>query len=80
MKTPLEEEEFTTDLAELFDRDPLNLTDADFDRIITEMMKAREKWMHEKLRASREGRKPRLSEGAKKPRGKSKLSLEDLDL
>jgi hypothetical protein len=32
-------------LAELFERDPLTLTDGDIERIVTELRSAREKWL-----------------------------------
>jgi hypothetical protein len=54
-------------LAELFERDPLNLTDGDIERIVQELRSAREKW----IIAEKKGKKVAAS---------GTLSLSDLGL
>ena len=54
-------------LQELFDRDPLQLTDHDIERIVTELRAQRERWQVAEKK------------GAKRPAPKN-ISLSDLDL
>lgn len=54
-------------LQELFDRDPLELTDADVERIVTELRDQRSRW----VKAEAKG---------KKQAAPKSLSLADLDL
>jgi hypothetical protein len=58
-------------IADLFARDPLDLTDAEVDRIIDELRKKRVEWFEEETRAKAEGRRALPSAGVK---------LEDLGL
>lgn len=66
-------------LDELFSRDPLDLGDADLDRIVGELRKSRELWR--KAEAEGKTRAPRPKADASGPKaGPDQLSLEELGL
>ena len=58
-------------LAALFDKDPLELSDKDIERMVDEMRKHRTKWMQEEQQAKSKG---------KKKKEKPNLDLDNLDL
>jgi hypothetical protein len=60
-------------LAELFARDPLELTDTDVDSIVATMRAQRHRWANEEKAAKLTGRKPN-------PNVVKNLSLGDLNL
>lgn len=64
---------------DLFNEDPLNLTDEDVDRLVAEFRKNRELWAKEEASAQAEGRKRRpKTYKPKVPVGQ--LSLDDIGL
>lgn len=66
--SPLAEAE-PNSLQELFDKDPLNLTDPDIERIVTELRAQRDRWV-----------KTEAKTGHKKKAAPANISLADLDL
>ena len=62
------------DLSELFERDPLKLSDRDLDAIVHEMREHRKRWMQEESKAKKSGTKQNHKKTKNTP------SLKDLDL
>lgn len=67
----------TKTLDELFDTDPLELTDTDIDSIVAAMREQRKRWDLEEADAKKTNRRPKSPELKQKIKG---LSLDDLDL
>ena len=66
-------------LNDLFDADPLSLSDRDIDLIVQNIRENREKWAREESEAKRQGRARRPS-AYKTPPAQGKLSLDMIGL
>lgn len=68
-----------TTLSELFEKNPMELTRAQRDQIVSALRERRALWLTERANAKSAGRKPRLSENATSAKLRG-LDLGDLDL
>lgn len=63
-------------LSELFERDPLHLTDQDLQRMVDEMRKHRHEWIKEEQAAKQKGKK----QNHQRTKEKVNLDIDTLDI
>lgn len=73
-ENPLSDFSDHQDLSELFQRDPLELSDQDLEAIIHEMREHRKRWMQEENKSKQQGRRHNHAKTKQAP------SFDDLDL
>lgn len=72
-KSILESADLNISLDELFDKDPLELTEQQKDRIITALANSREHYFNEANKAKRAGKQTPRTAGIKSPKSLKKL-------
>lgn len=81
MENPIEDLNGIAPLAELIDKDPLELTRSDIDVLVAEFRRKREEWAKEEAAARASGKRPRTSKGTQRvltEKDKQELTLENL--
>ena len=81
MENPIEDLNGIAPLAELIDKDPLELTRSDIDTLVAEFRRKRAEWAKEEASARASGKRPRTSKGTQRvltEKDKQELTLENL--